>query len=270
MPQGSAGFDAMGSLRRTHACGEVTAALVGSEVVLGGWVQGRRDHGGVIFVDLRERRRHRAGRLPPGRLSASVTQRAGELRSEFVILVRGRVERRSPETVNPKLPTRRGRGRGERAAPAQHRDAAALRDRRGDAGRRVDAPAPPHPRSAAPAAAARAAAAPRALPVGAPHAHASRASSRSRRRSSAKATPEGARDFLVPSRLQPGELLRAAAVAADHEAAADGRGLRPLLPDRPLLPRRGPARRPPARVHAGRPRDVVRRRRGRAARCSRS
>ena len=60
-----------------------------------------------------------------------------------------------------------------------------------------------------------------------------------------------------------GLLLRAAAVAAALQAAADGRRLRALLPDRPLLPRRGPARRPPARVHPARHRDVVRRGRGR-------
>ena len=57
------------------------------------------------------------------------------------------------------------------------------------------------------------------------------------------------------------QLLRAAAVAAALQAAADGRRLRALLPDRALLPRRGPARRPPAGVHPARPRDVVRGRR---------
>ena len=57
---------------------------------------------------------------------------------------------------------------------------------------------------------------------------------------------------------QPRQLLRARRVAADLQAALHGRGLRSLLPDRALLPRRGPAPRPAARVHADRRRDVVR------------
>ena len=65
-------------------------------------------------------------------------------------------------------------------------------------------------------------------------------------------TPEGAREFLVPSRQVPGQLLRAAAVAAALQAAAHGGRHRPLLPDRPLPARRGPARRPPVRVHPAR------------------
>ena len=72
-----------------------------------------------------------------------------------------------------------------------------------------------------------------------------------------RSTPEGARDFLVPVARPPRQVLRAAAVAAALQADPDDVGLREVLPDRPLLPRRGPSRGPPVRVHADRPRDVL-------------
>jgi len=96
--------DSMGTLRRTHAAAEITPDLVGQEVVLGGWVQRRRDHGGVVFVDLRDRGELIQVVFKPDS-SPECHERAGELRAEYVVLVRGIVQRRSPETVNPKLPT---------------------------------------------------------------------------------------------------------------------------------------------------------------------
>jgi len=99
-----AASDAMGELRRTHAAAEVTADLVDREVVLAGWVHRRRDHGGVIFVDLRDRGERVQVVFRPD-ASPEAHARAGELRSEYVILVKGVVMRRSADTVNPKLAT---------------------------------------------------------------------------------------------------------------------------------------------------------------------
>jgi len=97
-------LDQAGGLRRTHAAAEVLAELVGAEVVLGGWVHRRRDHGGVIFVDLRDRGELVQVVFKP-EISPEGHARAGELRSEYVILARGIVQRRSAETVNPKMRT---------------------------------------------------------------------------------------------------------------------------------------------------------------------
>jgi aspartyl-tRNA synthetase len=95
----------MGSLRRTHACGEVTSALEGEEVVLAGWVHRRRDHGGVIFVDLRDRSGDLVQVVFKPEVAAEAHQKAGAIRSEWVILVRGGVEPRSADTINRKMKT---------------------------------------------------------------------------------------------------------------------------------------------------------------------
>ena len=104
MKRAHAQLDGMGSLRRTHSAREILEDLIGREVVLAGWVHRRRDHGGVIFVDLRDRGEIVQVVFKPEVSSESHT-RAGELRSEYVILVRGTVRRRSQETVNPKMRT---------------------------------------------------------------------------------------------------------------------------------------------------------------------
>jgi aspartyl-tRNA synthetase len=97
-------LDSLGELRRTLYCGELRASHVGQEVVLCGWAHRCRDHGGVMFVDLRDRGGMAQVVFKPDSAPAA-HERAQVLRSEWVIAVRGRVERREPDAVNPKLPT---------------------------------------------------------------------------------------------------------------------------------------------------------------------
>ncbi|MBI2752056.1 MAG: aspartate--tRNA ligase [Betaproteobacteria bacterium] len=86
---------------RTHYCGELTAALVGKTVTLCGWAHRRRDHGGVIFIDLRDREGLAQVVCDPDRPDAF--QVADRVRSEFVLKVTGTVRRRPEGTVNPNL-----------------------------------------------------------------------------------------------------------------------------------------------------------------------
>jgi aspartyl-tRNA synthetase len=86
---------------RTHYCGQVNAAAIGHEVTVAGWVHRRRDHGGVIFIDLRDREGLLQVVFNP---SAGDVFTAGErLRSEYVVQVTGTVRHRPEGTVNPKL-----------------------------------------------------------------------------------------------------------------------------------------------------------------------
>ena len=86
---------------RTHYCAELCAALVGKQVTLAGWAHRRRDHGGVIFIDLRDREGLAQVVCDPDRAQAF---RAAEgVRSEFVLQVTGRVRARPEGTVNPNL-----------------------------------------------------------------------------------------------------------------------------------------------------------------------
>ncbi len=86
---------------RTHYCGELSAALVERSVTLCGWAHRRRDHGGVIFIDLRDREGLAQVVIDPDRPDAFGT--AERVRSEFVLRVTGKVRRRPAGTVNPEL-----------------------------------------------------------------------------------------------------------------------------------------------------------------------
>jgi aspartyl-tRNA synthetase len=86
---------------RSHYCGQVNEKLIGQSVEVAGWVHRRRDHGGIIFVDLRDREGLLQVVFDPD--SAEVFREAERLRHEFVIRIKGRVRERPPGTVNTNL-----------------------------------------------------------------------------------------------------------------------------------------------------------------------
>ncbi|MBU0650602.1 aspartate--tRNA ligase, partial [bacterium] len=92
-------------MNRTHSCGELTAKNVNDEVVLEGWVHSRRDHGSLIFVDIRDRAGLTQIVFDSEVISKEKFEIAETLRDEFVIKIFGKVEARSPETVNKKIDT---------------------------------------------------------------------------------------------------------------------------------------------------------------------
>ncbi len=90
-------------VKRTHNCGQLTAVDVGQEVVLFGWVQNRRDHGGAVFIDLRDREGLTQVVFEPD-INAEAHAQAGALRLEYCVGIQGRVASRGPN-VNPKMRT---------------------------------------------------------------------------------------------------------------------------------------------------------------------
>jgi aspartyl-tRNA synthetase len=94
--------DQLGDLTRTHTCGALRPTDVGSDVILLGWVHRIRDLGGVTFLDIRDRAGVSQVVVRENEALMTVAKR---LRSEFVVGVKGHVQRRSPDTVNPKLAT---------------------------------------------------------------------------------------------------------------------------------------------------------------------
>ena len=96
--------DSLGEWKRSCYCGEPRADGVGRELVLAGWVQSRRDHGGLIFVDLRDRSGVMQVVFNP-EVAVTSHEKAKQIRSEDVIAVRGILGKRPPETLNPGLAT---------------------------------------------------------------------------------------------------------------------------------------------------------------------
>ena len=96
--------DQLGNMRRTHHCWELGADDLDKEVVLMGWVHRRRDHGGVIFVDLRDREGLTQVVFNP-MVDKKIHAKAHAIRSEYVLAVRGKVDHRPADMVNPRLKT---------------------------------------------------------------------------------------------------------------------------------------------------------------------
>ncbi len=96
--------DQLGEWKRSCYCGEPRSGLVGQELILMGWALRRRDHGGLIFVDLRDRSGIVQIVFNP-EISQSAHEQAKQIRSEDVLAVRGPLAKRPPDTINPSLCT---------------------------------------------------------------------------------------------------------------------------------------------------------------------
>ncbi|WP_196594896.1 aspartate--tRNA ligase [Pectinatus sottacetonis] len=98
-------METLEGMSRTHHCGKISEKNVGEEVVVCGWVSRRRDHGGLIFVDLRDRSGLVQTVFAEDKMGKTAFPKAESLRSEFVIAVRGKVSLRSEDTINPHMAT---------------------------------------------------------------------------------------------------------------------------------------------------------------------
>src|SRR5215468_5481470 len=92
-------------MKRTHHCNELRPAHIGQTVTLAGWVHSRRDLGGLIFIDVRDREGRTQTVFDPSDLPKELFEQAAALRSECVVQIRGKVRPRPPGTNNPKILT---------------------------------------------------------------------------------------------------------------------------------------------------------------------
>ena len=97
-------MDTLGSWKRSHYCGDLRATHIGSEVILMGWALRRRDHGGLIFIDLRDREGIAQIVFDP-EVNKAAHEVAETVRSEFVLAIKGKVIPRPSGTVNPNMKT---------------------------------------------------------------------------------------------------------------------------------------------------------------------
>jgi len=97
-------LDFLGNLQRTHMCGELRAALAGQQVVLMGWVNRRRDHGNLIFLDLRDRSGI-AQIVLDKELVPDGHAKGEQVRPEYVVAAVGKVRLRDKDAINPKMET---------------------------------------------------------------------------------------------------------------------------------------------------------------------
>lgn len=97
-------METMAGMHRSCGCGRVTEKDCGKELTLAGWVNTRRDHGGLIFIDVRDRSGIVQVVMSP-QYGEDAFHKAEDVRSEYVLAIRGIVRERSPETVNPKMQT---------------------------------------------------------------------------------------------------------------------------------------------------------------------
>jgi aspartyl-tRNA synthetase len=95
----------VGKMKRTHHCNELRPSHIGQIVTLSGWVHSRRDLGGLIFIDIRDREGRTQTVFDPSELPKDLFERAAALRSECVVSVSGKVRQRPTGTSNSKIPT---------------------------------------------------------------------------------------------------------------------------------------------------------------------
>ena len=247
---------------RTHWAGRAARRRrSASSVRVAGWVHRRRDHGGLIFIDLRDRTGllqlvFRPEEAPEAHAGA------GGLRGEDVITRERRARAPRRGRGQPRPADRRGRARGGGAGAARRLGDAAVPDRRGRPGGRGASPPLPLPRPPQGADARQRDPPPRGR-QGDPRLPLGRGLPGGRDADHDPLDPRGRARLPGAEPALARRLVRAAAVAPALQAAPDDRRLRALLPDRPLLPRRGLPRRPPARVHPARHGAGVRRGGGR-------